>query len=151
MLEDELQIFQYKANLKKRFWASFFDYAVVFAFTFFYIDFFGTPNEHGGKSVQGVMGLPVLGLWFVYFVVVETYFGGTLFHLAFNLKVLTVDRKPIDYIQALKRHLLDPFECFIWGIPAAIAIKNSDKHQRVGDMWAKTIVVDILDQEQMQQ
>ena len=51
-------------------------------------------------------------------------------------------------MQAFKRHLVDPIDFLIWGLSAAIAIKNSDKHQRLGDMWAKTIVVDILDPEQ---
>jgi len=148
MIDNNIQVLQYKTNLKKRFLASLIDYLIVFAFTYLYTDYFGTPNDEGGKSVSGLMALPVFGLWFIYFVVVEAYFGGTLLHLAFNLKVLTLERKRIEFIQSLKRHLLDPFECLIWGIPAAIAIKNSDKHQRIGDMWAKTIVVDILDPEQ---
>ena len=43
---------------------------------------------------------------------------------------------------------LDPIDILIYGIPAIIAIKNSDKNQRIGDMWAKTIVVDMDDEEQ---
>lgn len=74
MIEDNLQIFQYKTNLKKRFVASLIDYIIVFAFTFFYIDYFGTPNEEGGKTVNGLMALPVFGIWFFYFVVVEECF-----------------------------------------------------------------------------
>jgi uncharacterized RDD family membrane protein YckC len=56
--------------------------------------------------------------------------------------VLTIDRKEIEWTQALKRHLLDPIDILLYGIPAIIAIRNSDKHQRLGDMWANTIVVD---------
>ena len=151
MTFDNLPILTYKTNLKKRFFASLFDYVIVITLTYLYIDFFGTTNENGedGKTVRGLMTLPLFGFWFIYFVVVEAYFGGTLFHLAFNLKVLTIDRKRIEFTQALKRHLVDPIDFFIWGLPAAIAIKNSDKHQRLGDMWAKTIVVDISDTEQM--
>ena len=152
MTFDNLPILTYKTNLKKRFFASLFDYIIVIALTYLYIDFFGTTNENGegGKTVRGLMTLPLFSFWFIYFVVVEAYFGGTLFHLAFNLKVLTIDRKRIEFTQALKRHLVDPIDFFIWGLPAAIAIKNSDKHQRLGDMWAKTIVVDISDTEQME-
>ena len=151
MTLDNLSILTYKTNLKKRFFASLFDYIIVITLTYFYIDFFGTLNEdgEGGKTVRGIMTLPLFSFWFIYFVVVETYFSGTLFHLAFNLKVLTVDRKRIKFMQALKRHLVDPIDFFVWGLPAVIAIKNSDKHQRLGDMWAKTIVVDISDEEQM--
>ena len=150
MTLDNLQILTYKTNLKKRYFASLFDYVIVFTLTYFYIDFFGTLNYdgEGGKTVHGLMTLPLFSFWFIYFVVVEAYFGGTLLHLAFNLKVLTLDRRRIEFMQALKRHLVDPIDFFIWGLPAAISIKNSDKHQRLGDMWAKTIVVDILDPEQ---
>jgi len=62
---------------------------------------------------------------------------------------LTIDRKQIEFMQALKRYLVDPIDFFIWGLPAAISIKNSFKYQRPGDRWAKTIVVDISDAEQM--
>ena len=150
MTFDNLQTFTYKTNLKKRFFASLLDYIIVFTLTYFYIDFFGTLNENGdgGKTVRGLMTFPLFSFWFAYFIIVETYFGGTLFHLAFNLKVQTLDRKPIEFKQAFKRHLVDPIDFFFWGLPAFIAIKNSDKHQRLGDMWAKTLVVDILDPEQ---
>jgi uncharacterized RDD family membrane protein YckC len=148
MQSDNLLSLIYKTNLKKRYFASLIDYVIVFTLTFFYIDYFGTPNNDGGKTVHGIMTLPIFIFWFIYFVVFETYFGGTIFHLAFNLKVLTLDRRQITFIQSLKRHLIDPIDFFIWGLPAAIAIKNSDKHQRLGDMWAKTVVVDILDPDQ---
>ena len=58
------------------------------------------------------------------------------------------NRKEIEWTQALKRHLLDPIDILFYGIPAIITVKNSGKHQRLGDMWAKTIVVDIKDPEQ---
>ena len=150
MTTDNLQILTYNTNLKKRYFASLFDYIIVITLTYFYIDFFGTLNDdgEGGKTVRGLMTLPLFSFWFIYFVVVEAYFGGTLFHLTFNLKVLTLDRRPIQFVQAFKRHLVDPIDFFIFSLPAVISIKNSDKHQRLGDMWAKTIVVDILDPEQ---
>jgi uncharacterized RDD family membrane protein YckC len=99
-------------------------------------------------KVEGLMTLPIVTTWFIYFVIVEAIYGATLGHQGLNLKVLTVDRRKIDLSQALKRHLLDPIDILMYGIPGIIAIKNSDKCQRLGDMWAKTIVVDIKDQEQ---
>ena len=42
----------------------------------------------------------------------------------------------------------DPIDILMYGISAIIVIHNSDKHQRTGDMWAKTIVVDTNDPEQ---
>jgi len=108
----------------------------------------GHDNDEGGKTVNGLLALPIPTVWFIYFVVIEAINGATLGHQGLDLKVLTVDRNEIEFTQALKRHLLDPIDIFIYGIPAIIAIKNSDRHQRLGDMWAKTIVVDKKDKEQ---
>ncbi len=77
--------------------------------------------------------------------------GATPGHHGFNLKVLTLDRKEIAFKQALKRHLLDPIDILLYGIPALIAINNSEKHQRIGDMWAGTIVIDTADPDQYQE
>jgi len=112
---------------------------------------FGVDNEEGGKTVSGLMALPIPLFWFIYFVIIEAFYGGTLSHQGLNLKVLTLDRKDIEWTHALKRHLLDPIDILLYGIPAIITIKNSEKCQRLGDMWAKTIVVDIKDAEQQTQ
>lgn len=147
MIED-LQILIYKTNLSKRFWASFIDYTLVFALTYLYIDTFEIENEEGVKAVNGVMVFPILIVWFFYFIVLEVLYGGTLCHLALKLKVLTIDGREIGFSQSLKRHLVDPIDFFFFGFPAIIAIKNSDKHQRLGDMLAKTVVIDITDKQQ---
>ena len=140
--------FKYKTNLKKRIIATLLDYTVFLIPTYIYILYFGQDNDEGGKTVTGLMTLPIPIVWTIYFVVIEACYGATLAHQGLNLKVLTIDRKQIEWTQALKRHLLDPIDVLFYGIPAIIAIKNSDKHQRLGDMWAKTIVVDTKDEEQ---
>ncbi|OYU96164.1 MAG: hypothetical protein CFE21_07055 [Bacteroidetes bacterium B1(2017)] len=140
---------KYKPNLKKRIFASILDYAIYFLSFFVYIMFFGTEIGNGEKTVTGLMFLPIPIFWFCYFVLVEYRFGGTFGHLAFHLKVLTLKRKEIEFSQALKRHLIDPIDVFMYGIPAMIAILNSEKHQRIGDMWAGTCVIDLEDFEQI--
>ena len=144
----QIDTFKFKTNLKKRIIATLLDYSLVLIPTYMYITFFGYDNDKGGKTVDGFMALPIPALWFLYFVVVEATFGATLAHQALYLKVATIDRKEIGLAQALKRHLLDPIDILFWGIPGIIAIKNTDKHQRLGDLWAKTIVVDMKDPEQ---
>ena len=137
-----------KTNLKKRIIATLLDYTLFSLATFIYIMLAGHDNNEGGKTVNGLLALIIPTVWFIYFVVIEAINGATLGHQGLYLKVLTVDRNEIEFTQALKRHLLDPIDIFIYGIPAIIAIKNSDRHQRLGDMWAKTIVVDKKDKEQ---
>lgn len=132
-----------KSNLRKRTFASILDYGFFLSLTIAYIVYFGEPDGAGENTVTGLLALVIPIAWFLYFVVIETINEATLGHQAFNLAVKTENRKPITLKQSFKRHLLDPIDILIFGIPARIAIKNSDKHQRLGDMWAKTIVVDL--------
>jgi uncharacterized RDD family membrane protein YckC len=88
-------------------------------FFFFYVSYFGHDNNEGGKTVDGLLALPVFAVWFIYVVVVEAVNGATLGHAGVYLKVLTVDRKEIGLKQAFKRHLLDPIDILIYGIPAS--------------------------------
>jgi uncharacterized RDD family membrane protein YckC len=138
----------HKANLKKRIVATLLDYALIFVLIYLYVILLGESDGEGRKTVSGVMALPVPIVWFVYFVVIETLYGATLGHQVLGLRVLTVDHKQIGFVHALKRRLFDPVDILLYGIPAIVAIKNSDKHQRLGDIWAHTIVVDIQDNAQ---
>lgn len=140
-------IFKFKTNLIKRIYATIIDYGLFFLFIIVYTMYFGYENEEGGKSVNGLLALPIFIVWLFYFIVIEAYYGATLGHQGFYLRVLSLNRKKIGFKQALKRHLLDPID-FFYGIPAIIVIKNSDRHQRIGDLWARTFVVDMTDSEQ---
>ena len=63
-------------------------------------------------------------------------------HMIMQLKVVSLNGSAISFGQSLKRRILDGIELFAtFGIVAFITVKNSEKHQRVGDLWAKTIVV----------
>lgn len=108
----------------------------------------GTDDGNGVTTVSGFKALVIPIVWFIYFVVIEAEYGATLGHKSFDIKVMTIDRKDIEFTHALKRHLLDPIDILFYGIPAFIAVKYSLRHQRLGDMWAQTIVIDILDPEQ---
>lgn len=137
-----------KANLKKRVYATILDYGLMFLVSFAYLIFFGISDGNGSYTVTGLKALLIPTVWFVYFIVIEAEYGATLGHQSFNLKVMTVNRKDIEFTHALKRHLLDPIDILCYGIPAFIAIKVSSRHQRLGDMWAETIVIDTTDPEQ---
>lgn len=137
-----------KSNLKKRVYATILDYGLIFLVSFAYILFFGTSDGNGTISMYGIKALLIPIVWFLYFVVIEAEYGATLGHQSFNLKVMTIDRKDIEFSHALKRHLLDPIDILCYGIPAIIAVKYSLRHQRLGDMLAQTIVIDTSDTEQ---
>lgn len=137
-----------KTNLKKRVYATILDYGLIFLLSFAYLLFFGTGDGNGTYTMSGIKTLLFPIVWFVYFIVIEAEYGATLGHQSFHLKVMTVNRKDIEFTHALKRHLLDPIDILFYGIPALIAILYSSSHQRLGDMWAQTIVIDTTDPEQ---
>jgi len=131
----------HKKLLGKRTIATAVDYLLVLSVTYCYILYFG--EQRGDATVvTGIKTLPIFLLWFVYFVVIETLIGGTLMHKGLGLKIVNLHFGKVTFIQSFKRHLIDIIDFFFLGIVAYIAISNSDKHQRIGDMWAKTIVVD---------
>ena len=73
----------------------------------------------------------------------EQVFGRTIGNGVVGLKPLSIENRPgkPHVFQSLKRHLLDPVDMLFFGIIAIIVIKNTAKNQRIGDLWAKTIVV----------
>ncbi|WP_423148115.1 RDD family protein [Rubrolithibacter danxiaensis] len=141
-------IHQYKTNLKKRILATLLDYLIFGLLTYLYFGFFGEVNEQGGFELYNLMLLPIVVLWTCYFVVVEGLKGATFGHQALNLKVLTVKGDEIGFTEAFLRHILDLIDIYIYGIPALVAIKFTDRHQRLGDLVAKTVMVDLDDETQ---
>jgi uncharacterized RDD family membrane protein YckC len=126
----------------KRIGATLIDYGVIFTFFFFYIYGFGEPNEEGGYTVNGLPALVPFGFWFLYLVVIEYNFGATLGHAIFQLTVTTMQHGKPSFGQILKRRIADVFDISMsFGIVAMILVLNSRYNQRLGDIWAKTLVV----------
>jgi len=130
-------------NIAKRMTATIVDYGIYMTFWISYVYQFGTPNDDGGYSVNGWPGFVLFLTWFVYFPLVESYKGQTIGHMITQLRVVTLNGNSITFGQSLKRRVLDAFELLgTFGFIAFIAVKNSERNQRVGDIWAKTIVVE---------
>lgn len=125
----------------KRAAACLIDYTLIYALTIFYIVYFGEEDSSGQYSIHGFATLLPVTLWFVYFVVAET-FGGTLGHRIFKLKVISMDRQPLTFGRILVRRLCDVVDIsFCFGLIAFILVKNTQFHQRLGDIAARTQVV----------
>ena len=134
-----------KSNLGKRFLAGLIDYTIIFSLTYAFLYSFGEPNEDGGYSVTGILSLVPFVFWFTFTVLFESFFGSTFGNSIVGLKPksLMSNNRELTFGQSIKRHLLDPFDMFPFGIIGVITIKNTEKHQRLGDIWAKTIVVEV--------
>lgn len=133
-----------KTNLGKRFFAGLIDYSIITTFLYVFIYSFGTLNEDGSYSVKGISALIPIFFWFLFTVILEAYYGATIGNSIVGLqpKSLTKNNGELTISQSLKRHLLDPIDMFLFGLIGVITIKNTDRNQRLGDIWAKTIVVE---------
>ena len=131
-----------KGLLYKRVLAITIDYGIWFLFTWQYISFFGVPNEEGNLSVSGLPSLVPVAFWFFLFPLMISNFGGSLGKLIIGLRVVTINGNRPSFAQAFKRHCLDMFEILVsFGVVAIVAAMNTEQYQRVGDLWAKTVVV----------
>jgi uncharacterized RDD family membrane protein YckC len=134
-----------KPNLLKRFIAGLIDYLLVYGFFFAFVYAFGEPNNEGGYSVTGILSLIPFVFWFLIIVLTEVFLGATLGNALVGLKPqsLTKSNGELSLSQSIKRHLLDPIDMSPFGLIAIITIKNTDRNQRLGDIWAKTIVTEV--------
>jgi len=130
-----------KASLSKRFIASAIDYLVIGCFFMVFVYTFGELDENGEYVVHGLQALVPIGFWFLYLIVIETLVQATLGHFIIGLKVIRDDTSRITFTNAFKRHLLDPIDFFFFGVPAIITIKSTPSNKRLGDIWAKTLVI----------
>ncbi len=134
-----------KPNLGNRFTAGLVDYIIIYVVTFFLAYTFGTPNNEGGYSLRGLSALIPVLFWLVMTVGFETQLGATLGNLLVGLKPISKNNpnRKLTFTESFKRHLLDPIDMFFFGLVGIIAIKNTEMNQRLGDLWAETIVVSV--------
>ena len=130
------------SHLLRRFTAAIIDYGVFVVFFSWLVYTYGKPNDEGGYTLENdpkTLWIPVV--WMAYFPVAESIKGQTLGKMILGLKVVSKRGRQVSFMQALKRHIADCLDAFFFGLVAVISIKNSPAHQRLGDLWADTIVI----------
>jgi len=80
-------------------------------------------------------------LYLAYFTYMEGSRGQTIGKKAVKIRVVREDGGEINMSQALKRNILRVIDGLMGYLVGAFFIWRSDKKQRLGDMWAKTVVV----------
>ena len=136
---------EYKKYVKLRAIATLIDYGIYFLLLVIYILCLGTKNNDGGIEVNGLLALPIFIFWFLYFVVLESINQATPGHDICKLVVVRSNGERITFGVAFKRRIIDLIDIFFYGIPALICIYNTPKHQRLGDLFADTVVVKKID------
>lgn len=140
-----------KPNLIKRMLAGIIDYSLMFGMLYIMFAYFGEPNSEGGSSLHGFPALITLLIWCGYMIGFELKFGGTLGNLLFDLQVISIrdnNSTSLTFKQSFKRHLVDMIDLWFFGLIGILLIKNTKYNQRLGDLWAKTIVIDLKDSQQ---
>ena len=94
-----------------------------------------------GKVVTGMPAVSLLLLTACYWMIPEWILGATIGKLALGLRVTTLDARPISFGQSFKRNLLRLVDFFPFYLTGFLAAKLTPNHQRIGDLWAQTIVI----------
>ncbi|HXN72100.1 MAG TPA: RDD family protein [Candidatus Acidoferrales bacterium] len=122
------------------------DGSIVFIFWYVIIQTWGEPTA-GGAQLTGLPALLlVLGVsasW----IVPEWLAGATFGKWSCDLRVVSMKGTKISFVQSLKRNALrfvDLIGCYLVGFVSA---KVTPNRQRLGDLWAKTLVVKCKDVE----
>jgi len=71
----------------------------------------------------------------------EWLLGSTMGKWACDLKVTTLNGMSISFMQSLKRNVLRLLDFFPFYLPGFATASLTPNRQRLGDLWAKTIVV----------
>jgi uncharacterized RDD family membrane protein YckC len=93
----------------------------------------------------GALSAAPFVLWLAYFVIMEGGVGATLGKLALGLRVVKTDGSKLDWGAAFVRNLSRLVDGFPYVIPylvGAIAVWSGPTRQRLGDIWAHTVVVE---------
>ena len=132
-----------KPEIGNRIFAGIIDYSIILFFTIVLVYTMGTPNSEGEIVLNGLPILIPVGFWFFVTIGMEQFMGRTIGNYAVDLKAIPIDsnRNKLSLGQSIKRHLLDVLDMTFFGVVGILCIKNSERNQRLGDMWAETVVV----------
>lgn len=126
----------------RRILAGFIDYILIFGATYAYLKEFGQQTENG-YMITGLPALFPIVIWLTLTVFLEQILGATIGNGIAGLKpgVLHKPERKISFGQSFLRHLADPIDMFPFGLIGILTINNSINKQRLGDIWAGTVVV----------
>ena len=100
----------------------------------------------GGSSIHGyeLITWPALFsflCWLAYYIYLEKTKGATLGKMVIGIRVISAGGGPLSWGQSIVRNLLRLVDGFVFYLLGAILIWTSSRNQRLGDLFAGTIVV----------
>jgi len=100
--------------------------------------------ERVGAAGLVTYGASFLGASTVH-VLCEGLHGSTIGKWLCRITVISEDGVSASPVAALKRELAFYVDSLVFGIVAALSMKDSPRRQRIGDKWADTMVVKLAD------
>lgn len=76
-----------------------------------------------------------------FYIAAESMHGSTPGKMVLGMRVVSEDGAACSFVQALKRSVGFLVDGLFFGLPAAATMSKSARQQRIGDTWAKTVVV----------
>jgi uncharacterized RDD family membrane protein YckC len=128
------------ATVAWRAWALILDVVILMIIGYFVAADTGTATGVG-YEFNGVSVVVTFVIWFAYYVMMETAFGGTIGKLLVGLHVVNTQGCRITLSQALIRNAMRIVDGLLFYVVGAVSAWSSPLHQRLGDRLAGTIVV----------
>ena len=95
----------------------------------------------GQYQVKGIPALVLFGLSFAYFFIFEWLWAATVGKLLLDLRVFSIKGGKCTFSESFKRNLVRPLDFFVFYLVGFVAAKLSPLNQRLGDQWARTVVL----------
>jgi uncharacterized RDD family membrane protein YckC len=128
-------------DLSRRAFAAMCDYALYSMIVVVYVIYCGQKIASGMWLLMGPHHFVILALiWVLYFPIMESLFGFTLFKGVFDLRVALDKKSDIRLFACFKRHLADPIDYGPLGLVALILARTNPARKRLGDKWGRTHV-----------
>jgi uncharacterized RDD family membrane protein YckC len=119
------------------------DYSIYGSVYLLYILYFGAATEDGYQLSGCAHFLALVAAWLGWLPLPEAVFGRSFGKWAFGLRMVDVTGQAAAAAQAFLRRLLDPIDLLsAFGLVGLIVAKTNPQDQRLGDLIAKTRVVD---------
>lgn len=135
------------SSKRKRVFAASIDLSIVMAvlvlmFYLFGFEYISVEGQKRYKLTGFKAFLPFI-FWFVSIPLVEGIFGQTLGKKMLGIKVVSIEFNQVKITQSIIRHILDIIDWLPgFGIVGLLVASNNKNSQRLGDIVAKTIVVE---------
>jgi uncharacterized RDD family membrane protein YckC len=151
-MQDVLTGFDYSpppASRGKRWVACFIDYFIYFTMVGLGSYVFGNRMiDAEGSITWELHGIPgfvaILIPWLFFFPFIESFNSGqTIGKALFRLKIVNDNFSKVSFSSSLIKHLFDLVDFFpMFGILGLLVTTNNKYRQRIGDLVAKTVVID---------